>query len=274
MTPEDRNDIINKIEKSGSDDTPSNDDFGDSISGGSDDSDGGEQEDEPTEENVIHETNPSGIEILPKDHKQVFVNAKLGVEEDLDESKNTLSESCWKGYKQVGMKEKDGKQVPNCVPIDEAENKKLGGLSDNLNMSIFAENSIRKNIVKIIKEMKESPVKEPTVIPVVKPNEQPTRRQRPWRINPNPNPEPKAMNEGVDDSSKVINIKGLDEMKDLIGGDTERLKAISNSIRNEISNGEIHNNTIVTTDNQDTNWIFIVLKIDDKIYLEFNGTAK
>ena len=26
---------------------------------------------------------------------------------------------CWKGYKQLGMKEKDGKQVPNCVPIDE-----------------------------------------------------------------------------------------------------------------------------------------------------------
>ena len=23
---------------------------------------------------------------------------------------------CWKGYKQLGMKEKDGKQVPNCIP--------------------------------------------------------------------------------------------------------------------------------------------------------------
>ena len=27
---------------------------------------------------------------------------------------------CWNGYKQVGMKEKNGKQVPNCIPIDEA----------------------------------------------------------------------------------------------------------------------------------------------------------
>ena len=26
---------------------------------------------------------------------------------------------CWEGYKQVGMKEKDGKMVPNCVPINE-----------------------------------------------------------------------------------------------------------------------------------------------------------
>ena len=23
---------------------------------------------------------------------------------------------CWKGYKQVGMKKKGGKEVPNCVP--------------------------------------------------------------------------------------------------------------------------------------------------------------
>ena len=27
-----------------------------------------------------------------------------------------LIEACWKGYTQVGMKEKDGRQVPNCVP--------------------------------------------------------------------------------------------------------------------------------------------------------------
>ena len=33
----------------------------------------------------------------------------------LKEDKNP----CWKGYKQVGMKEKDGRQVPNCVPVEE-----------------------------------------------------------------------------------------------------------------------------------------------------------
>lgn len=34
-----------------------------------------------------------------------------------------LSESnpCWKGYKQIGMKDKNGKEVPNCVPINEDE---------------------------------------------------------------------------------------------------------------------------------------------------------
>jgi hypothetical protein len=29
------------------------------------------------------------------------------------------NEACWDGYQQIGMKEKNGKMVPNCVPIDE-----------------------------------------------------------------------------------------------------------------------------------------------------------
>jgi len=32
------------------------------------------------------------------------------------ELKQDLVDACWKGYKQVGMKNKGGKQVPNCVP--------------------------------------------------------------------------------------------------------------------------------------------------------------
>jgi hypothetical protein len=32
-----------------------------------------------------------------------------------------IDEACWKGYQQFGMKDKGGRQVPNCVPIKEAE---------------------------------------------------------------------------------------------------------------------------------------------------------
>lgn len=32
-----------------------------------------------------------------------------------------LSEHCWEGYKQVGGKMKNGKMVPNCVPVNEAK---------------------------------------------------------------------------------------------------------------------------------------------------------
>lgn len=40
----------------------------------------------------------------------------LTFKEYLEEAKNN---PCWVGYKQLGMKEKDGKQVPNCVPVQE-----------------------------------------------------------------------------------------------------------------------------------------------------------
>jgi hypothetical protein len=30
---------------------------------------------------------------------------------------NNFEKACWAGYKQVGMKDKGGKKVPNCVPV-------------------------------------------------------------------------------------------------------------------------------------------------------------
>jgi hypothetical protein len=36
--------------------------------------------------------------------------------------KSDIEEACWKGYKQVGGKIKNGKNVPNCVPTNEASN--------------------------------------------------------------------------------------------------------------------------------------------------------
>ena len=32
-----------------------------------------------------------------------------------------ILEACWTGYRQAGMKNKGGRQVPNCVPVREAE---------------------------------------------------------------------------------------------------------------------------------------------------------
>lgn len=42
-----------------------------------------------------------------------------GPAEELGEGKNP----CWKGYKQLGMKKKGGKQVPNCVPTKEGRQR-------------------------------------------------------------------------------------------------------------------------------------------------------
>jgi hypothetical protein len=36
-------------------------------------------------------------------------------------TKKEMEEDCWKGYKEVGGKKKNGKTVPNCVPVNESE---------------------------------------------------------------------------------------------------------------------------------------------------------
>jgi hypothetical protein len=38
---------------------------------------------------------------------------------DLDKIIKELENPCWKGYEMIGMKDKDGKEVPNCVPVSE-----------------------------------------------------------------------------------------------------------------------------------------------------------
>jgi hypothetical protein len=34
---------------------------------------------------------------------------------------DNLTKACWSGYKQVGMKEKNGRMVPNCVPVEKIQ---------------------------------------------------------------------------------------------------------------------------------------------------------
>jgi len=41
-----------------------------------------------------------------------------------------LKEDCWPGYKQVGMKDKNGKKVPNCVPVGEKNVKQDKDVKD------------------------------------------------------------------------------------------------------------------------------------------------
>ncbi len=87
MDPSDRKDIIKKINTSGQDAGGENDDFGDDIAspenGGNEEATSGD----------MNDTFGEGIQILPKDHKQVFKDAKLGVNESNDlktEDKNSI----------------------------------------------------------------------------------------------------------------------------------------------------------------------------------------
>lgn len=50
------------------------------------------------------------------------------------ESFNLLNEKnpCWKGYKQVGTKMKNGREVPNCVPVKESGDIKIQSNPDRI----------------------------------------------------------------------------------------------------------------------------------------------
>jgi hypothetical protein len=63
---------------------------------------------------TIKQFNEELKDVFPYIYKLVgeATRAKEIGPDDLDESDNP----CWKGYKQIGMKKKGGKQVPNCVP--------------------------------------------------------------------------------------------------------------------------------------------------------------
>ena len=67
--------------------------------------------------------------LMKKNKKKIIQHFKIeSVEEEVQEEG-----PCWPGYKQVGTKMKNGKEVPNCVPIDEEdvkENKMLAGDAD------------------------------------------------------------------------------------------------------------------------------------------------
>ena len=43
---------------------------------------------------------------------------------------NENDSPCWKGYQQVGMKMKNGKEVPNCVPVNEEEDCGCGNVNE------------------------------------------------------------------------------------------------------------------------------------------------
>jgi hypothetical protein len=103
------------------------------------------------EDGIVVELDEEAIGIM-EDNGARFVEGYL--EEGLRDPKDN---PCWKGYKPVGTKKKNGKTVPNCVPkesIEEAEyqgkdvplSKKLPG--DVKKYKVYVKNP-KGNIVKV-----------------------------------------------------------------------------------------------------------------------------
>lgn len=58
------------------------------------------------------------------DDDDFYDPASMYESEDEEELEEKSDGPCWKGYEMVGMKEKGGKKVPNCVPKNESVNEK------------------------------------------------------------------------------------------------------------------------------------------------------
>ena len=63
-----------------------------------------------------------------------------------------FTEACWDGYKQIGMKKKDGKKVPNCVPEEEIEESEYQGKKVKLNNPTRASDGKKKFYVYVKNE--------------------------------------------------------------------------------------------------------------------------
>ena len=145
MDEDDKKDIIKKVNTSGDDgednedndsdnQDDSNDDSGDFGDFGDDNGgDLGSDEDnaeEDLQELSVYESKMNNLFLDKPKKNNMF---QEGSNDILDETK-----PCWKGYKQVGMKEKNGREVPNCVPID--ENHELTGSNESSNNYMFWQN--------------------------------------------------------------------------------------------------------------------------------------
>lgn len=68
---------------------------------------------------------------------------------------DNLEEGCWKGYKQIGGKIKNGKNVPNCVPKNESQGE-TNEASSSAQQAAIAINMKKKGVEPKKKETKES----------------------------------------------------------------------------------------------------------------------
>ena len=91
----------------------------------------------------------------------MYAIATRDAKRDKKYEESEVDEACWSGYKQVGMKKKGDKQVPNCVPeeskLNELSKKLLKRYSDKASKDIdkrFAAAKTEKDREKLTKRLR------------------------------------------------------------------------------------------------------------------------
>ena len=70
------------------------------------------------EDTLVKSVDPKPEDISDEDISKTYESDN----EDEDKWSN-MEKACWSGYTQRGMKEKNGRMVPNCVPVEKSYNK-------------------------------------------------------------------------------------------------------------------------------------------------------
>ena len=75
-----------------------------------------------------------------KEEDDEEISKKYESDNEEEDKWDNIEKACWKGYTQRGMKDKNGRRVPNCVPVEKVEkaSSPWGGMLDP--------KSIRKNV--------------------------------------------------------------------------------------------------------------------------------
>lgn len=195
MDSEDQKDIIKKV-KDGGDKTEVDSPESNDSESSDEVSDTPEPEIEQPVDDIGGEEGLEEYQIFEGD--DLFIEPKKnnmfqpGSNDILDETK-----PCWSGYKQVGVKEKNGKKVPNCVPINE-------NLVNREKSGIFAIIKTKLKETFNQEEMTQTTIEPQTKPkPSIKPDTEqpkiaPSRRNKPFLPRPSVTPDPKATNEVLD----------------------------------------------------------------------------
>ena len=127
-----------------------------------------------------------------------------------------LKDACWKGYEAIGTKKKNGKEVPNCVPVKEGKMKDVSMDLDDMDDKEF-ENKYKKSKQDTKSSLggKSSPVKKATQsTTVTSKNEELVGKQKNIDVNKNGKIDKddlsKLRGEGFIDKNVASDLKNLD----------------------------------------------------------------
>jgi hypothetical protein len=69
---------------------------------------------------IPEDTLSKSVDPKPEEETDEEMSKKYESDNEDEDKWSNMEKACWSGYKQEGMKEKNGRMVPNCVPVEKS----------------------------------------------------------------------------------------------------------------------------------------------------------